>query len=81
MDAFLLAQITITGYDRTPLKVSRCSASLEGDSSARVWVDPLEFSFVEGFREHECNEILRIANAHLGEFLRAWCIAFGALQT
>ena len=45
-----------------------------------VWLDPLEFSFVEGFREHECNEILRITDAHLDEFLRAWYVAFGGLQ-
>ena len=50
------------------------------DSAAKVWLDPLEFSFVEGFREHECNEILRITDAHLDEFLRAWYIAFGGLQ-
>ena len=50
------------------------------DSAAKVWLDPLEFSFIEGFREHECHEILRIANAHLDEFLRAWYIAFGGLQ-
>ncbi len=30
------------------------------DSDAKVWLDPLKFSFVEGFREHECNETLRI---------------------
>jgi hypothetical protein len=50
------------------------------DSAAKVWLDPLEFSFVEGFREHECNEILRITDAHLDEFLRAWYVTFGGLQ-
>jgi len=41
------------------------------DSAAKVWLDPLEFSLVEGFREHECREILRITDTHLNEFLRA----------
>lgn len=50
------------------------------DSAAKVWLDPLEFSFVEGFREHEYNEIPRIAEAHFDEFLRAWHRVFGALQ-
>jgi hypothetical protein len=45
-----------------------------------VWLDPLEFSFVEGFREHECKQILRMTDAHLDEFLRAWYVAFGGLQ-
>jgi hypothetical protein len=50
------------------------------ESAAKVWLDPLEFGFVEGFREHECNEILRITDDHLDEFLRAWYVAFGGLQ-
>jgi hypothetical protein len=50
------------------------------DCAAKIWLDPLAFSFVEGFREHECKEILRIANPHLDEFLKAWYLAFGGLQ-
>ena len=43
-------------------------------------LDPLEFSFADGFRDHECSEILRITSAHLDEFLRAWYLAFGGLN-
>jgi len=50
------------------------------DSAAKLWLDPLEFAFVEGFRRHECNDILRITEAHLDEFLRAWYQTFGGLQ-
>jgi len=49
------------------------------DSAAKVWLDPLEFSLVEGSREHECHEILRITDTHLNEFLRAWYSVFGGL--
>ncbi len=51
------------------------------DAAAKIWLDPLEFSFAEGFRDHECSEILRIAAAHLDAFLRAWYRAFGGLQS
>ena len=50
------------------------------DAAAKVWLDPLEFSFADGFRDHECSEILRITSAHLDEFLRAWYLAFGGLK-
>ena len=42
-------------------------------------IPTLEFSLVEGFREHECHEILRITDTHLDEFLRAWYSVFGGL--
>jgi len=50
-----------------------------GESSAKVWLDPLEFARVKGFRPHECNEILKITKAHLEEFLRVWYRKFGGL--
>ena len=50
------------------------------DSAAKLWLDPLEFAHVEGFREHECREIQRIAREHLDEFLRAWYRTFGNLN-
>jgi len=46
------------------------------DCAAKLWLDPLEFAFIEGFRRHECNEILRITKTHLDEFLLAWYAAF-----
>jgi hypothetical protein len=49
------------------------------DFAAKIWLDPLEFAYVKGFREHECNEILRITKAHLDEFLQAWYKKFGGL--
>ncbi len=50
------------------------------DNAAKLWLDPLEFAYVEGFRRHECNEILHITEAHLDEFLRLWYQTFGGLQ-
>ena len=50
------------------------------DDAAKLWLDPLEFAFVEGFRRHECNEIRRITEAHLDDFRRAWFQTFGGLQ-
>jgi len=50
------------------------------DNAAKLWLDPLEFSYVEGFRRHECNEILHIAEEHLNEFLAAWYKTFGGLS-
>ena len=50
------------------------------DCAAKLWLDPLEFSFAEGFRQHECNEILRITQDHLDGFLRAWYQTFGGLK-
>ena len=50
------------------------------DKAAKVWLDPLEFDFVEGFRDHECSEILRITRDHLDEFLGRWHRTFGNLQ-
>ena len=49
------------------------------DQAAKVWLDPLEFAFVEGFRKHERQEILRITRQHLPEFLAAWHRRFGGL--
>ena len=51
-----------------------------GDSAAKLWLDPLEFAFVEGFRRHECNDILRLTETHLDEFLKAWYRTFGNLS-
>ena len=42
------------------------------DSAAKIRLDPMECAFIEGFRRHECNEILRITESHLDEFLHAW---------
>ncbi len=50
------------------------------DNAAKVWLDPLEISFSDGFRRHECNEIMRITEQHLGEFLAAWHRKFGGLS-
>jgi hypothetical protein len=47
--------------------------------AAKVWLDPLEFAYVRGFRPHECNEILRITKVHLDEFLQTWYKNFGGL--
>jgi hypothetical protein len=52
-----------------------------GDCAGKLWLDPLEFAFTEGFREHEAREILRIAEAHLDEFLRSWYLTFGDKKT
>src|SRR5256886_13761653 len=40
------------------------------DCAAKLWLDPLEFAFVEGFRRHGCNDLLRITESHLDEFLQ-----------
>ena len=50
------------------------------DNAAKLWLDPLEFAYVEGFRRHESNEILRITEKHLDEFLRLWYESFGDFQ-
>jgi hypothetical protein len=50
------------------------------DDAAKLWLDPLEFAYVEGFRRHECNEIVRITQEHLDDFLRAWYQTFGGLS-
>ena len=50
------------------------------DCAAKLWLDPLEFAFIEGFRRHEANEILHITEQHRDEFLRAWYKAFGDLS-
>jgi Domain of unknown function (DUF4160) len=47
------------------------------DNAAKLWLDPLEFAYIEGFRRHECNEILRITQEHLGEFVQSWYDVFG----
>lgn len=39
------------------------------ESAAKIWLDPLEFSFVDGFRDHECREILGISSLHVDELL------------
>lgn len=50
------------------------------DCAAKLWLDPLEFAFVEGFRRHEANDILHITERHRNEFLRAWYKTFGDLS-
>ncbi|MGD0088879.1 MAG: DUF4160 domain-containing protein [Planctomycetota bacterium] len=50
------------------------------NKAAKLWLDPLDFAYVEGFRAHECSEILRITQDHLDEFLRRWHQVFGGLQ-
>jgi hypothetical protein len=52
----------------------------KADNAAKLWLDPLEFSYVEGFRRHECSEILRITEEHFNEFLGAWYKSFGDLN-
>jgi hypothetical protein len=49
------------------------------DLAAKLWLDPVEFAYVRGFRTHECNEILRITKTHLDELLQAWYKNFGGL--
>ena len=51
------------------------------DYSAKLWLDPLEFAFVEGFREHDCREILEITRDHLDEFRNVWYQTFGGLNS
>lgn len=51
-----------------------------GEDAAKLWLDPLEFAYVEGFRPHECNEIVRIAQEHLALLLRSWHNTFGGLD-
>jgi hypothetical protein len=50
------------------------------DCVAKVWLDPLQFAFVEGFRKHQCSEILAIAGRHLDELRHRWYLAFGGLR-
>ncbi len=50
-----------------------------GDSAAKLWLDPLEFAFAEGFRRHEANDIMEITQEHRDEFLQAWYKTFGHL--
>ena len=50
------------------------------DCAAKLWLDPLEFAFIEGFRRHEANDILHITEQHRDEFLRAWYKTFGDLS-
>ena len=49
------------------------------DNAAKVWLDPLELAFSDGFRRHEVSELLRITEQHLDEFLAAWHRTFGGL--
>lgn len=49
------------------------------DNAAKIWLDPLEFAFVDGFRPHERKKMLRITEQHLSEFLSAWHRKFGEL--
>jgi len=48
--------------------------------AAKLWLDPLEFAFIEGFRRHESNDIHQITKMHLDEFLQAWYRTFGDLS-
>src|SRR5438445_335571 len=57
-----------------PVRVQR------DDCAAKLWLDPLEFAFAEGFRRHECNDILQITESHLDEFRQAWYRTFGDLS-
>lgn len=50
------------------------------DDAAKLWLDPLEFAYVEGFRRHECNEILRISQRHRRQLLSARYNHFGSLD-
>jgi uncharacterized protein DUF4160 len=50
------------------------------ENAAKVWLDPLEIAYNEGFRRHESNEILRIIQEHLDLFLSAWYRTFGDLN-
>jgi len=52
----------------------------KGENEAKLWLDPLDFAYVEGFRRYECTEILRITQEHLSELLRAWYGRFGGLS-
>ena len=51
------------------------------DYSAKLWLDPLEIAFVEGFRAHDCQDILEITRDHLDEFRIAWYKTFGGLNS
>jgi hypothetical protein len=48
-------------------------------SSAKLWLDPIEIARVKHFRPQELNEIVRITEAHLEEFLAVWYRQFGGL--
>ena len=45
--------------------------------AAKFWLDPLELSFNDGFKNHELGEIRRIIEAHMDELLAAWHSRFG----
>jgi hypothetical protein len=47
------------------------------ENAAKLWLDPVELAFNDGFREHELAEIVRIVNAHLDELIAAWYKSFG----
>lgn len=52
---------------------------VKGDDAAKLWLDPLEFAFVEGFRRHECTEIRNIVRDHLDDLRLSWYKVFGGL--
>jgi len=43
-----------------------------GSNEAKFWVQPVEFAYGEGFRDHELNEIRRIVEARVGEIRNKW---------
>jgi hypothetical protein len=52
----------------------------KGDSAAKLWLDPLEYAWNDGFRSHDLHEILRIVKVHLDEFIAEWYKVFGGLE-
>ena len=61
-------------YEPPHIHVSR------DDCVAKLWLDPLEFAHIDGFRYHDCNEITHITEMHLDEFIQAWYRIFGKLN-
>ena len=42
------------------------------NNSVKMWLDTYGFTQIEGFKEHELNQIKRIANEHIREIISAW---------
>ena len=51
------------------------------ENAAKLWLDPVELAFNDGFREHELTEIARIIDAHLDELVAAWYKSFSGRPT
>jgi hypothetical protein len=44
----------------------------KGDGTAKLWLNPLRFAWIEDLKVNEVRQILRIADRHQAKLLKAW---------